>query len=132
MTERRHDCAYCHRWLPDSARAHRKYCSARCRQADYRYARATLIPCELCGREFRPLRGRQSVCDYNDQAVTSCRSLQDELAQREREAQDERWDSTCAHCGEHAGWSGAGRPRRFCAPRCRTAFYRAERRSAGL
>jgi endogenous inhibitor of DNA gyrase (YacG/DUF329 family) len=130
MPERRNDCAYCHRWLPDSARSHRKYCGPACRQADYRRSRATLITCELCGREFLPLRGRQKVCDYSDQAVTSCRSLQDELAQRRSEAEDAHWDAMCAHCGDSTGWNGVGRPRRFCAPRCRTAFYRAEKRSA--
>lgn len=129
MTDRRYDCENCGKWLPDGSRVDRRFCDSTCRLEAFRRARAVEKPCELCGRPFTPMRGRQRVCDFTQQAGTSCRELQNELAVRRREAEDARWDALCAHCGENAGWSGAGRPRRFCSPRCRTAFYRAEKRT---
>ena len=139
MTEPRSDCIECGDWLPDTSprgrrsRADRQYCSDACRKRAYRREHrqepAEKV-CILCGAAFRPLRGKQTYCDYIDQASPSCAQLQYEMEQRARELENERYDRMCAHCGEFTGWDGLGRPRRFCSPRCKTAFYRQQRRSA--
>lgn len=57
--------------------------------------------------------------------------MQNELAELRNQAEDDRWDAQCARegCEENTGWDGAGRPRRFCSARCKTAHYRAAKRA---
>lgn len=136
MTERRYDCVGCGADLPEGARSDRLYCSARCRMNAYRAAGAPKtadMTCELCGAPFRPLRGKQRVCAKPEQTSATCRDMQ---AERERQRtavrlalDEERWEKACEHCGENTGWEGAGRPRRFCSSRCKTAFYRAAKKA---
>jgi endogenous inhibitor of DNA gyrase (YacG/DUF329 family) len=137
MPEPRIDCMECGNWLPETSararrsRADRLYCSDACRKRAYRREHGPKPPekvCTLCGATFRPLRGKQAYCDYEDQADGSCAQLQNELRQRARELENERFDKLCDHCGEFTGWDGVGRPRRFCSARCKTAFYRAAKK----
>jgi endogenous inhibitor of DNA gyrase (YacG/DUF329 family) len=130
MTDRRDDCMECGNWLPDKSRSDRLYCSESCRKHAYRREHSTPPAekiCVLCGAIFRPLRGKQTFCDFTNDADETCAVLQNERAQQQRELEDQRWDKECEHCGENTGWDGVGRPRRFCSNRCKTAFYRAER-----
>jgi hypothetical protein len=144
VTERREDCIECGNWLPDTSaqgrrvRADRLYCSANCRVNARR--RANYVPpaekvCRLCGDTFRPLRGKQTYCDI-DQASKECRELQEQhkenQAQQALDAEDARWEAVCARegCEDSTGWTGSGRPRRFCSDRCKTANYRTVKRSA--
>jgi endogenous inhibitor of DNA gyrase (YacG/DUF329 family) len=136
MTERRNDCAVCGEWLEGRQT---RFCSARCRQRDYRATHPADIPlkaCDLCGTGFRPIRGKQRVCAVPEQADATCRELQEARERITREHADEldeqRWDATCARegCDNSAGWEGAGRPRRFCSDAHKTAHYRVERRQA--
>lgn len=120
-------CEECPEWLTGRQS---RYCSPRCRQRAYRRARASTTParlCVLCGAEFRPVRGKQTYCDYESSAGPSCAAMQEERQERVRELDNARWDAACAHCGRNVDWEGVGRPRRYCSPRCRTAFYRAVR-----
>lgn len=118
----------CEEWLTGRQT---RFCSAKCRMRAYR-AEVTDKPaersCVLCGATFHPLRGKQTYCDYEEQADGSCSAMQNELRDRARALDDERWDKECAHCGENTGWDGIGRPRRFCSSRCKTAFYRASKK----
>lgn len=143
MTDRRYDCPECGNWLPDTsdsgrrARADRVYCSDRCRVRANRRA-AYVAPaektCEACGATFRPLRGKQKVCDLIEQASKECAEAQtvraQECAQQALDTEDARWETECARngCGNNAGWDGRGRPRKFCSDRCKTAHYRAVKR----
>ncbi len=138
MTERRHDCHECGGWLSESSgkgrrsRADRLYCSDACRKRAYRREHAPKPAekvCALCGASFRPLRGKQTYCDYEDQADGSCADLQNELRQGARELENDRYDKACEHCEEWTGWDGVGRPRRFCSARCKTAHYRAAKKA---
>jgi len=117
------ECVICYR--PLSGRQE-QYCSARCKMRAHRKKsqQHTEKACVLCGAMFRPTRGNQTYCDFY-YADETCAALQNELAARKLELDDARWEKTCEHCGEHAGWNGRGRPRRFCSNRCKTAFYRA-------
>jgi hypothetical protein len=83
--------------------------------------------CALCGATFRPLRGRQTFCDFQNDANETCAAMQSERDAQRLALDSERSDKMCDHCGEWAGWDGVGRPRRFCSARCKTAHYRAER-----
>lgn len=133
MTEPRNDCVECGGWLPEKSRADRVYCSDTCRKRAYRRDCASKPAekvCVLCGATFRPLRGKQTFCDFEDQASGSCAELQNLQRQRASELEDERYDKLCDHCGEFTGWDGVGRPRRFCSARCKTAFYRAAKKAS--
>lgn len=123
----------CDEWLTGKQRA---FCSNACRQAAYRADRATTPAtpaertCRLCGATFPVRRGNQTYCDLErDPDRNGCEALQAKMLRDRAEASEKHWDAECAHCGENTGWDGVGRPRRFCSPRCRTAFYRAQRRS---
>ncbi|MGK5533483.1 hypothetical protein [Streptomyces sp. URMC 129] len=107
-----------------------RYCSARCRQAAYR---ARKIPgrkerewktCPLCGELFEVTRPGKKFCDYWDEAEADCKAAQDDLEEAAEEAAQARQNAVCENCGEPAGWSGRGRPRRYCSNRCKTAAYR--------
>lgn len=123
----REDCGHCGQRLTGMQE---HYCSARCRQAEYRAGkkgRAKLAPCPLCGEGFVVTNSRKKYCDYFDEAETDCQTAQDDLEEGAWLAAEERKTAECAHCGEPAGWSGRGRPKRFCTPRCKQADYRKRR-----
>lgn len=110
-----------------------RYCSARCKMRARRRTgpKPAERHCRLCGATFRPLRGKQSYCDFTNDADQTCAELQNELAREMTRKENQRWDAECARegCDSSTGWEGAGRPRRFCSDRCRVAHYRAERRA---
>lgn len=115
----------CEEWLTGRQA---RFCSAKCRMRAHRHARATPPAekvCVLCGATFRPLRGKQTFCDFENDADDTCVTLQNERVAQRFTLDSERHAKTCAHCGEWAGWDGIGRPRRFCSNRCKTAHYRA-------
>ncbi|MGW2230175.1 hypothetical protein [Streptomyces formicae] len=121
-----YDCQYC--GSPLTGRQER-YCSGTCRQAAYRASKKPRTPivlkeCPLCGDRFEVTHPRKKYCDYQDEAERHCQDAQDDLEEAEWIADAERREAICAHCGEPAGWSGRGRPRRFCSNRCKTADYR--------
>lgn len=124
-------CEECGEWLTGRQT---RFCSARCKmrahRRDSRPAPAERV-CRLCGATFRPLRGKQTYCDWTNDADASCAELQNELARTALDKENQRWDSECARdgCEESTGWTGVGRPRRFCSDRCRVAHYRAEKRA---
>lgn len=125
------DCDECGEYLTGRQT---RYCSPRCKmRARRRSAQAAEQICRLCGATFRPLRGKQTYCDFENDADESCATMQNELAALQSQAEERRWDAQCARagCDNNAGWDGIGRPRRFCSDRCRVAHYRAERRQRG-
>lgn len=131
-TEHSEDCEHCGERL---AGKQERYCSPACRQAVYRArkdpsALPKLKPCELCGEAFQPKNARQRWCDYAEEAERDCQSIQDDLEEAAEYAAEERREVLCEHCGESAGWTGQGRPRKFCSNRCKTAEYRARKRGA--
>ncbi|MFZ4203354.1 hypothetical protein ACWDLL_09430 [Streptomyces griseoincarnatus] len=73
----------------------------------------------------------KSVCDINDRNGDACTDTQAGIRLEAQNAQDEaeemRECAECELCGKAIEYGGKGRPRRFCAPRCKTAFYRAQR-----
>lgn len=120
----------CHNLVP---RAGQKFCSAACRAAGWREAQSptTYRSCELCGDQF-PVRYRnQRICDYNTQAHDDCALLQEELEEAREELEFERRRAVCERegCVTPVYRPGRGRPKRFCSPRCKTAFYRAARKA---
>lgn len=120
---------HCDTWLTGRQS---RFCSAACKMRVRRRENGTLPAekdCVLCGAPFRPLRGKQVFCDYTGQADASCSEMQNIRAGLKRDLEDDRSDKMCEHCGEWARWDGVGRPRRFCAPRCKTAHYRAAKRA---
>ncbi|GHJ27124.1 hypothetical protein TPA0910_15570 [Streptomyces hygroscopicus subsp. sporocinereus] len=120
----------CDEWLTGRQA---RFCSPRCKMRAHRHEKAPRPAekvCILCGATFRPLRGKQTYCDFTNDADETCAALQNERLSLARELEDTRWDKDCEHCGVNAGWDGAGRPRRFCSPRCKTAFYRAAKKNA--
>lgn len=121
-------CDHCGEYLTGQQE---RYCSGACRQAAHRArnrpARPDMKPCPLCGELFEPLRPRQKYCDYAEEAGTDCMTAQDDLEEAAWLAAEDRKDARCAYCGEPAGWSGRGRPRRFCSSRCKQADYRQRR-----
>jgi len=122
------ECEECGEWLTGRQK---RFCSPRCKMQAYRRDKGQKPAervCVLCGATFRPLRGKQTYCDYLNDADETCSAMQNELAARKRELEDVRYDKACEHCGEWAGWDGVGRPRRFCSSRCKTAFYRAAKK----
>lgn len=109
-----------------------RFCSAKCKMRAHRLEKAPRPAektCVLCGATFRPLRGKQTYCDFDNDANETCAALQIARLSQARELEDSRWDKDCEHCGDNAGWDGIGRPRRFCSPRCKTAFYRATKKA---
>lgn len=118
----------CDEWLTGRQK---RFCSDGCKMRAHRAA-ATDKPaervCVLCGATFRPLRGKQTYCDFQNDADETCAAMQSARQAQARALDDMRWDKGCEHCGENTGWNGRGRPRRFCSPRCKTAFYRAARK----
>lgn len=104
-----------------------RYCSASCRQAAYRASKRPGRPerrtCELCGGVFEPIRARQKYCTY-DEAGHDCVNLQEDLLELAEEAHEARLSAQCVHCGESAGWTGKGRPRKYCSRRCKVADFR--------
>lgn len=113
----------------------RKYCGAACKMRAYRREKCSQPAekvCRLCGANFRPRRGKQTVCDFVDEASPECCALQHELEQqREQRIRDvdAHNDALCLHCGEWVEWDGKGRPRKFCCPAHRTAYHRAAKRA---
>ncbi|MEU7303736.1 hypothetical protein [Streptomyces sp. NPDC007206] len=126
-------CEECGDWLTGRQR---RFCSDKCKMRAFRREKDSKPPekvCRLCGATFRPLRGKQTYCDFQNDASESCARMQDELARRRLDAQIARDDRKCEHCGNWAGNEGnVGRPRRFCSNRCKTAHYRAEKRSKSI
>jgi hypothetical protein len=121
------DADGCNEWLTGRQS---RYCSSRCKMRAYRREHATppaVKVCVLCGATFRPLRGKQTYCDFQNNADETCAAMQDERETQRLALDSERSDKMCDHCGEWAGWDGVGRPRRFCGNRCKTAHYRAGR-----
>ena len=41
-------------------------------------------------------------------------------------------DGACLHCGAAVGYSGRGRPRRYCSSACREQIYAKRRREASM
>lgn len=122
------DCGHCGQRLTGRQE---RYCSAVCRQAAYRASkqpnRLTYKPCPLCGEPIQVTSKRKKFCDYYDEAEDDCRAAQDDLNDAEWLAAEERRTAQCTHCGKPTGWSGRGRPRRFCSNRCKQADYRTRR-----
>lgn len=113
-----------------------RYCSGACRQAAYRERKQPrkgreLKRCPLCGELFEVTRRGKKFCDYWDEAEDDCKTAQDDLQEDSEEAAQARRDATCENCGEPAGWSGRGRPRRYCSDRCKTAAYRRRQAARG-
>ncbi|MFE4577333.1 hypothetical protein [Streptomyces chartreusis] len=125
-------CEECDEWLTGRQT---RFCSARCKMRARRRTgpKPAEKVCRLCGATFRPLRGKQTYCDFANDADESCAELQNALAQEVIAKESQRWDAECARegCDDSTGWDGVGRPRRFCSDRCRVAHYRAEKRQAG-
>ncbi|MGW0626955.1 hypothetical protein [Streptomyces sp. NPDC002758] len=122
-------CEECGEWLTGRQT---RYCSRKCQMRAYRQKTAQQPAeraCVLCGATFRPRRGKQTFCDFENDADESCATLQTERARQRQELEGERWDKACDHCGENTCWDGVGRPRRFCSARCKQAFYRAAKKS---
>lgn len=108
-----------------------RYCETKCRVAAWRAGknpRPEPRTCVLCGEEFFPRHKRQHYCDYFDDAERACKLMQDDLEEAADFAAEDRANALCEHCGESAGWTGNGRPRKFCSDRCKTAEYRARKR----
>lgn len=124
-------CEECDEWLTGRQT---RFCSNKCKMRAHRRAKGSRPAekvCRLCGATFRPLRGKQTYCDFQNDASETCAQMQNDMAKRRLDEQDDREDRMCEHCGEWAGDEGGrGRPRRFCSPRCKTAHYRTEKRSA--
>ncbi|MET8132865.1 hypothetical protein ABZV24_13065 [Streptomyces sp. NPDC005251] len=125
-------CEECSEWLTGRQR---RYCSDQCKMRAHRREkgpRPAEKVCRLCGATFQPLRGKQTFCDYDNDANVTCAAMQSELGELAREAQDQRYDAECARegCEDNTGWDGIGRPRRFCSARCKVAHYRTEKRPA--
>ncbi|GGO42322.1 hypothetical protein GCM10012287_02920 [Streptomyces daqingensis] len=111
----------------------RRFCSELC---STRYRRSlTREPlaarsCALCGDLFDPKRRTQTICTY-DEADLPCQELQNDLEDMRVGARfvadKQRAEQVCENpsCGKPIPYSGRGRPSKFCAPRCRTAAYRA-------
>jgi endogenous inhibitor of DNA gyrase (YacG/DUF329 family) len=130
------ECVHCHRRLTGKQE---RYCSAACRQATYRAGKRTGPPvlriCALCGGDFEPVRPRQKFCTYDmagfdDEAGFLCINLQEDLWELEEDAKAARESAVCAHCGKSAGWTGRGRPKKYCSGRCKVADFRAAKRAA--
>ncbi|MFC8566269.1 hypothetical protein ACFUIW_10970 [Streptomyces sp. NPDC057245] len=130
-------CARCGGRLGDNQE---RYCSAACRASAWRVERwederrnlglPAYSSCTLCGERIASTSKNKTTCDENDRNE-ACVDAQggarlDALNARD-EAEELRDCAECERCGADIAYSGKGRPRRFCAPRCRTAFYRAER-----
>ncbi len=111
-----------------------RYCSARCRQAAFRRAkqpvRSRLKLCPLCGEMFVVTSSRKKFCDYYDEAEQDCQAAQDDLYEAAEIAPIVRMEADCARCSRPVNWSGRGRPKRFCSPRCKQADYRARKANA--
>jgi endogenous inhibitor of DNA gyrase (YacG/DUF329 family) len=125
-------CEHCGKQLEERQE---RYCSHACRQGAYRTRkrprkRPQLKRCPLCGEGFEVTHPRKKYCDYNDEAEEDCRTAQDDLDEAAELAAMERAEAECAHCGNPAGWTGRGRPRRYCSNRCKTAAYRNRKRAA--
>ncbi|MFC7883650.1 hypothetical protein ACFUVV_17500 [Streptomyces sp. NPDC057376] len=117
-----------------------RYCSAACRASAWRIARweterQTLgLPafgtCKLCGERIAMTSKTKSTCDENDRnddCVDAQAGARLDAMNARDEAEEMRECAECELCGKDIARSGPGRPRRFCAPRCKTAFYRAQR-----
>lgn len=118
-------CEECGGWLTGRQT---RYCSKKCNMRAYRRAmRPDPKVCDLCGAEFVPLRGNQRICDYMNEADSTCSGMQMDRDRLKHAADAQRWEQVCIRegCNEWTGWEGAGRPRRFCSNRCKTAHYRA-------
>lgn len=105
----------------------RRTCSHRCRQAVYRGAQSRpLGTCKLCHQPFKQEgRGTRTVCPYED-ADQYCQQLQDDQEDAQARRTADLAEAECEHCQKPIPYAGRGRPKRFCAPRCRTAFYRSQ------
>ncbi|MFE1872612.1 hypothetical protein ACFW9N_17150 [Streptomyces sp. NPDC059496] len=118
-------CARCGEYLTGRQE---RYCSPACRQAAHRARQPRELPpmknCPLCGELFEVWHPRKRFCDYKDEAGYDCVNAQEDLLEVAEFALEDRRAARCAHCGESAGWTGKGRPRRFCSPRCKQADYR--------
>ncbi|GAA3804463.1 hypothetical protein GCM10022206_49190 [Streptomyces chiangmaiensis] len=136
-TPRKRTRTYANESEPDfdmrTKRDQRRTCSNACRTALSRARREKarpLVTCQLCGQPFMPRgRGRWTVCPYED-ADNFCRERQDDREDAQSMRTAALAEAECEHCQTPIPYSGRGRPKRFCAPRCRTAFYRATKGAA--
>jgi endogenous inhibitor of DNA gyrase (YacG/DUF329 family) len=104
----------------------RRYCSPTCRKRYQRSKTPKLLrTCARCGQPFSEYAGRQKFCGPEDRDYYC-----DDLLSEEDDDRSARMaalaEAECEHCQTPVPYSGRGRPKRFCAPRCRTAFYRAQ------
>lgn len=110
------ECEECPEWLTGRQT---RFCSRACQM---RSRRRNAPPpaekvCRLCGANFRPRRGKQTYCDYDEGASAECAELQNAEHEAQFDARNAREDDLwCAQCGEWMEWSGRGRPPKFCAP----------------
>lgn len=122
-------CEECGDWLTGRQT---RFCSARCKMRAHRRngPKPAERTCRLCGATFRPLRGKQTFCDIQNDADESCAVMQDALLTELQDKEGQRWDAECARegCEESTGWDGVGRTRRFCSDAHKTAHYRSEKR----
>lgn len=100
-----------------------RYCSAACRQMQYRLSKLTSDQlwelrtgrdCAECGDAFEPRSPRQRFCS------PIC-------AARKKDAETEaREDAICEleGCENNTGWDGVGRARRYCCNAHKTKAYR--------
>lgn len=104
----------------------RRYCGPTCRKRHQRSKTPKpLRICARCGQPFGKYTGRQNTCGPED-IDAYCESLRDDQDDADAIRLASLAEAECAHCHRPVPYSGRGRPKRFCAPRCRTAFYRAQ------
>ncbi|MGC4951307.1 hypothetical protein ACLQ2N_34690 [Streptomyces sp. DT224] len=129
-----------------------RYCSASCQQKAYRQRKfdelrkragipATKL-CRFCGAVFMVTSLKQDACsdveDEDGETEASYECI--EAREAYEDARDDalaavakaRRNAVCAgpDCDKPAGWSGNGRPRKFCTNRCKTREMRARKAGA--
>lgn len=142
-------CAQCYGKLTG---AQERYCGAACRDKAYRLRKfaefrqqagiSAMKPCRFCGASFIVTSLSQDSCsiaeddDGEAEASEACfeaREAYEDACDDEKVAVwKARQNAACAgpDCAMPAGWTGNGRPRKFCSNRCKTRDQRA--RKAGV
>jgi hypothetical protein len=117
---------------PLTGRRDARYCSDRCRKADYREGRRTSEPkrCQICGSPFYPKSPKQRYCNHDD-ADEDCKDMQMDLLVMWEEAIEARMAALCTRdgCYEHTYREGRGRPRKYCSEACKQAHRKATRKA---